>query len=181
MTTKRTQLPAGSSCEALGAGLAMLLLLNLVGCSKGTAAPAAPPPVVEVADVVQQDTPIYSEWIAILDGYVNAQIQPHVSGYIIRQNYKEGSVVKEGDVLFEIDPRPFKAVSSKRRGSSRKPKHSWEKPRSTSSAIRRWRRSRPSPEASSTRKSRRSSLRRQWSKPQKRTWSRPSSTSSGPR
>lgn len=60
--------------------------------------------------MVQQDTPIYSEWVATLDGYVNAQIQPHVSGYIIRQNYKEGSVVKKGDVLFEIDPRPFKAA-----------------------------------------------------------------------
>ena len=116
MTTKRTQLPASSPCEALGAGLAMLLLLNLAGCSKGTAAPAAPPAVVEVADVVQQDTPIYSEWIAILDGYVNAQIQPHVSGYIIRQNYKEGSVVKEGDVLFEIDPRPFKAALEQTKG-----------------------------------------------------------------
>ena len=116
MTTKRTQLPASSSREALGAGLAMLLLLNLAGCSKGTAAPAAPPAVVEVADVVQQDTPIYSEWIAILDGYVNAQIQPHVSGYIIRQNYKEGSVVKEGDVLFEIDPRPFKAALEQAKG-----------------------------------------------------------------
>jgi membrane fusion protein (multidrug efflux system) len=60
--------------------------------------------------VVQQDTPIYSEWVAVLDGYVNAQIQPHVSGYIIKQNYKEGSVVRKGDVLFEIDPRPFKAA-----------------------------------------------------------------------
>jgi len=87
-----------------------MVLLDVVGCSSGKAAPAAPPAVVEVADVLQQDTPIYSEWIAILDGYVNAQIQPHVSGYIIRQNYKEGSVVKEGDVLFEIDPRPFQAA-----------------------------------------------------------------------
>src|SRR5229473_825404 len=85
-------------------------LLFLGGCSGGKAASAPPPPVVEVATVVQQDTPIYSEWVAILDGYVNAQIQPHVSGYIIRQNYKEGSVVKKGDVLFEIDPRPFKAA-----------------------------------------------------------------------
>jgi membrane fusion protein (multidrug efflux system) len=59
---------------------------------------------------VQQDTPIYSEWVAVLDGYVNAQIQPHVSGYIIKQNYKEGSVVRKGDVLFEIDPRPFQAA-----------------------------------------------------------------------
>src|SRR5712692_5272021 len=88
-------------------------LLLLAGCSsssssKGASAP--PPPVVEVATVVQQDTPIYSEWVATLDGYVNAQIQPRVSGYIIKQNYKEGSVVRKGEVLFEIDPRPFKAA-----------------------------------------------------------------------
>ncbi len=84
-------------------------LLLLAACSqKGASAP--PPPVVEVAAVVQQDTPIYGEWVATLDGFVNAQIQPRVSGYIIRQNYKEGSVVNKGDVLFEIDPRPFKAA-----------------------------------------------------------------------
>ena len=65
---------------------------------------------------MQQDTPIYSEWVAILDGYVNAQIQPHVSGYIIRQNYKEGSVVRKGDVLFQIDPRPFKAALDQAKG-----------------------------------------------------------------
>src|SRR5262249_965469 len=63
-----------------------------------------------VATVVQRDTPIYSEWVATLDGYVNAQIQPRVSGYIIKQNYKEGSVVRKGEVLFEIDARPFKAA-----------------------------------------------------------------------
>jgi len=60
--------------------------------------------------------PIYSEWVAILDGYVNAQIQPHVSGYIVRQNYKEGSVVRKGEVLFEIDPRPFKAALDQAKG-----------------------------------------------------------------
>ena len=110
MTTKRTQFPAISSRVPLVATLAVVLL-DAVGCSSGKAAPpAAPPAVVEVATVVQQDTPIYSEWVAILDGYVNAQIQPHVSGYIIRQNYREGSVVNEGDVLFEIDPRPFRAA-----------------------------------------------------------------------
>src|SRR5438552_13110850 len=87
------------------------LSLVLAGCTGSTkAASALPPAVVEVATVVQQDTPIYSEWVAILDGYVNAQIQPHVAGYIIEQNYKEGSVVRKGDVLFEIDPRPFKAA-----------------------------------------------------------------------
>src|SRR2546426_3430642 len=91
-------------------------LLFLGGCSGGKAASAPPPTVVEVATVVQQDTPIYSEWVAILDGYVNAQIQPHVSGYIIRQNYKEGSVVRKGDVLFQIDPRPFKAAPDQAKG-----------------------------------------------------------------
>jgi len=91
-------------------------LLFLGGCSGGKAASVPPPPVVEVANVVQQDTPIFSEWVAILDGYVNAQIQPHVSGYIIRQNYKEGSVVRKGDVLFQIDPRPFKAALDQAKG-----------------------------------------------------------------
>ena len=93
-------------------GLALLGVVAVAAsCSSGKAATAAPPPIaVEVADVVQQDTPIYTEWVAILDGYVNAQIQPHVSGYIVRQAYKEGSVVRRGDVLFEIDPRPFQAA-----------------------------------------------------------------------
>jgi len=88
----------------------ILFSLFLAGCSSGKATSAPPPTVVEVATVVQQDTPIYSEWVATLDGYVNAQIQPRVSGYLIRQNYKEGSVVRKGEVLFEIDPRPFKAA-----------------------------------------------------------------------
>jgi len=65
---------------------------------------------VEVATVMQQDTPIYSEWVATLDGYVNAQIQPHVSGYVVRQNYEEGSLVEKGQILFQIDPRPFQAA-----------------------------------------------------------------------
>src|SRR6266702_127369 len=82
-------------------------LLFLGGCSSGKATSPRPATVDEVDTVVQQHTPIYSEWVAILDGYVNAQIQPHGSGYIIRQNYREGSVVRRGDVLFEIDPRPF--------------------------------------------------------------------------
>jgi len=86
------------------------LVLFAAGCDSTRAAPPPPPVAVEVATVVQQDTPIYSEWVATLDGYINAQIQPHVTGYIIRQNYKEGAVVRQGDVLFEIDPRPFKAA-----------------------------------------------------------------------
>src|SRR6266404_8731596 len=86
------------------------VLLFLDGCDGSKAASVSAPPVVQVATVVQQDTPIYSEWVATLDGYVNAQIQPRVAGYVIKQNYKEGSVVGKGEVLFEIDPRPFKAA-----------------------------------------------------------------------
>jgi RND family efflux transporter MFP subunit len=93
------------SLVVLGSSLQLL-----PGCSSTKATPAPPPLPVQVATVVQQNTPIYSEWVAILDGFVNAQIQPRVSGYIIRQDYKEGSVVSKGQVLFQIDPRPFKAA-----------------------------------------------------------------------
>jgi multidrug efflux pump subunit AcrA (membrane-fusion protein) len=81
----------------------------LSGCGSPKAAPPVPGPEVEVASVVQKDVPIYSECVATLDGYVNAQIQPQVTGYVIRQNYKEGSFVHKGQILFQIDPRPFQA------------------------------------------------------------------------
>ncbi len=71
-----------------------------------TAAPAAPAEV-EVAKPVQRDEPIYSEWVGTLDGLVNAQIRAQVSGYILNRHYKEGVHVKAGDLLFEVDPRPF--------------------------------------------------------------------------
>jgi RND family efflux transporter MFP subunit len=85
-------------------------VLGIAGCGGSKAASPPPPPPVEVATVVQRDTPIFSEWVASLDGYVNAEIQPRVSGYIIKQNYAEGALVRKGDVLFEIDPRPLKAA-----------------------------------------------------------------------
>jgi RND family efflux transporter MFP subunit len=80
------------------------------GCSDPKAAPAIPSPEVEVASVLKEDVPIFSEWVATLDGYINAQIQPQVAGYVIRQTYKEGSFVRKGQVLFQIDPRPFQAL-----------------------------------------------------------------------
>ena len=80
------------------------------GCRNPNAAPAIPSPEVEVASVVQKDVPIYSEWVAALDGYVNSQIQAQVTGYVIEQTYKEGSFVRKGQLLFQIDPRPFQAV-----------------------------------------------------------------------
>jgi RND family efflux transporter MFP subunit len=84
----------------------------MVDCGCGAKAPpsAPPPPSVRVTAVVQQDVPLFGEWVATLDGYINAQIQPQVSGYLVKQSYTEGSFVKKGDVLFEIDPRPFQAA-----------------------------------------------------------------------
>jgi RND family efflux transporter MFP subunit len=69
-----------------------------------------------VATVEQRDVPVYSEWVATLDGFVNAEIRPQVSGYIIKQNYTEGSLVRKGEVLFEIDPRPFVAALDRAKG-----------------------------------------------------------------
>jgi len=89
----------------------VLTLLLSGGCgNKNVSAAAAPAPNVQIVEVVQRDVPIYHEWIATLDGYVNAQIQPQVSGYLIQQNYREGALVRKNDVLFKIDPRPFQAV-----------------------------------------------------------------------
>jgi membrane fusion protein (multidrug efflux system) len=88
-----------------------LILVCAEGCGTKNVSAAAPPPAnVQVADVVQQDVPIYHEYIATLDGYVNAVIQPQVSGYLIKQNYREGELVRKNEVLFNIDPRPFKAI-----------------------------------------------------------------------
>jgi len=88
---------------------ALISFAALSGCGKQAAAPGIAPDV-KVATVEQRDVPIISEWVATLDGYVNAQIQPQVTGYIVQQTYKEGAPVRKGDVLYEIDPRPFQAV-----------------------------------------------------------------------
>jgi RND family efflux transporter MFP subunit len=96
--------------EMFGATVCAVIALALTGCQTQKAAPAPPPPEVVVTPVVQKDVPLYSEWVATLDGFDNAQIQPQVTGYIVAQTYREGSPVKKGQVLFEIDPRPFQAV-----------------------------------------------------------------------
>jgi len=85
-------------------------ILIAASCGSPKAAPAIPSPEVEVASVLQKDVPIVSEWVATLDGYINAQIQPQVAGYVIRQTYKEGSFVRKGQILFQIDPRPSQAL-----------------------------------------------------------------------
>jgi len=86
-----------------------------VGCKK-EAPPPPPPPIVEVVSVDQRDVPIYSEYVGTADGFVNATIRAQVQGYLIRQNYKEGELVKKGQVLFEIDPRTFEASLEQAKG-----------------------------------------------------------------
>src|SRR2546425_5706983 len=73
-------------------------------------------PEVEVVQVAQQDVPISSEWIGTLDGMVNATIKAQVTGYLRQQRYTEGALVTQGQVLFEIDPRPFQAALDQAKG-----------------------------------------------------------------
>jgi membrane fusion protein (multidrug efflux system) len=89
--------------------IAIVILLSSIGCGKSEQ-PQARPPEVEVVQVEQKDVPIWNEWVGTLDGLVNAQIKPQVTGYLLRQTYKEGSFVRKGQLLFEIDPRTFQAA-----------------------------------------------------------------------
>jgi RND family efflux transporter MFP subunit len=94
-----------------------IALVFSAACSKGSQAASAPEPLeVAVAPVLQRDVPIYSEWIGTLDGMVNADIKAQVSGYLMKQDYTEGSFVKTGQMLFQIDPRPFEAVLDQAKG-----------------------------------------------------------------
>jgi len=97
--------------------LSATIPLLLTACAKRHRGPTnATPLQVEVATVEQRDVTLYGHWVATLDGYVNAQIQPQVSGYMIKQDYREGSVVQSSQVLFEIDPRPFQATLDQAEG-----------------------------------------------------------------
>ena len=97
--------------------LSATIPLLLTACAKRHRGPTnATPLQVEVATVEQRDVTLYGDWVATLDGYVNAQIQPQVSGYMIKQDYREGSVVQSSQVLFEIDPRPFQATLDQAEG-----------------------------------------------------------------
>src|SRR5580704_13592223 len=97
--------------------LSATIPLLLTACAKRHRGPTnATPLQVEVATVEQRDVTLYGHWVATLDGFVNAQIQPQVSGYMIKQDYREGSVVQSGEVLFEIDPRPFQATLDQAEG-----------------------------------------------------------------
>jgi membrane fusion protein, multidrug efflux system len=97
-----------------------LLVLGMValsaGCRDGsTASGPPPPPVVKVEPVVEKDVPIYGEWVGTTVGLVTAQISARVPGYLVSQTYREGTRVKAGDLLFEIDPRPYQIAAEQAR------------------------------------------------------------------
>jgi RND family efflux transporter MFP subunit len=93
------------------------MLLIVVTHSSAKPKPQAPPkPIVEVVQVEQKDVPIYGEWIGTLSGQVNADIKAQVTGYLLTRNYKEGSYVAKGQLLYQIDPRPFQAALDQAKG-----------------------------------------------------------------
>jgi RND family efflux transporter MFP subunit len=103
--------------EIRAAVILILAALVAAGCTRATSAAESPrPPDVQVVQVEQRDVPVYREWIGTLDGMVNAAIRAQVTGYLLRQNYSEGSFVRKGQLLFEIDPRPFQAAVDQAKG-----------------------------------------------------------------
>jgi membrane fusion protein (multidrug efflux system) len=96
--------------------MTIAVFLIAAGCKKKQEA-ASGPPTVLVTTVTPRDVPIYTEWIGTLQGYVNADIRAQVTGYLLTQDYAEGSIVKKGDLLFQIDPRPFQASLDQAKGN----------------------------------------------------------------
>ena len=101
---------------AAGLPIAAMILFTAARSTNTSAANPPDPPEVGVVRVEQQDVPIYREWIGTLDGMVNTAIKAQVSGYLLKQNYTEGSFVRKGQSLFEIDPRPLQAALDQAQG-----------------------------------------------------------------
>ncbi|MCM8594952.1 efflux RND transporter periplasmic adaptor subunit [Accumulibacter sp.] len=108
-------LAARSSLHRTAVVLAAVALVSTAACDRQKAA-APPTPVVEVVEATQRDVPIYMEWVGAMDGNVNAVIRPQVTGYLIKQNYREGDLIQKGQLLFEIDPRTFEAALDEAKG-----------------------------------------------------------------
>ena len=100
-----------SARNAIILGVTAALLLT--ACEKKEEAPKPGPPEVQVADVLQTDVPKSADWVAQLNGPVNAEITPKVQGYLLRQSYQNGYFVKKGQLLFELDPRQYQAALDK--------------------------------------------------------------------
>src|SRR6267142_1778657 len=103
-------------------GTLLILLSSLLSCSRKPAQTGPPPPEVLVTTVQPRDVPRVLERVATLDGFINANINAQVQGYMVSRDYKEGSVVKKGDLLFQIDPRPFEAALAQAKGTLAKDK-----------------------------------------------------------
>jgi len=136
--------------------LPVLLLITagfLSGCSNKSVSAnstSMPPMPVSVVEIAPADVGVASEWVGTMDGFVNAQIQPQASGYLIRQLYKEGSQVAKDQVLFEIDPRPSRQFSTRQKDNWGKQRRNSRLLRSTLSATRLCRKHMPLRAASST-------------------------------
>ncbi len=118
--------------------VAVNAVLAVAACHKASPAEGPPPPSVQVANVVQKDVAVYREWIGSLDGFVNADIKPQVEGYVRKQVYREGGYVKQGDLMFLIDPRNYKALADQARSTLARNKAALAKARtlvSTSSVM----------------------------------------------
>src|SRR5262245_7722797 len=109
----------GREGVSLSQQLALLCAAGAIlcaGCDRADQAPP-PPPLVEVVvtQVTQRDVPISGEWLGTTDGTVNAEVRSRVQGYLMEQHYTEGAVVKKGDKLYKVDPRPFEATLAQAR------------------------------------------------------------------
>ena len=89
---------------------AAALALAATACKKAAPVTAPPTPEVVVTEVIQRDVQLYSEWVGTTEGFVNAEIYPKISGYLVKQNYKDGDAVQVGQLLFQIDPRQYQAA-----------------------------------------------------------------------
>ncbi len=103
----------------LGGALCLLVIGLIIGAMYPKHVSGAKPDAplnVEVVQVEQKDVPIYGEWIGTLDGFTNADVRAQVTGYLLKQGYQEGAFVRKGQLLFEIDPRPFQAALDQAEG-----------------------------------------------------------------
>jgi len=110
MRSHRNSLRPQGTVRLAATAFAAALALAATGCKKDAPAPPPPTPEVVVTEVIQRDVPLYSEWVGTTEGFVNAQIHPKVSGYLLKQNYKDGDHVNERQLLFQIDDREYKAA-----------------------------------------------------------------------
>jgi len=137
------QMATGSACKHnkhfLFAVLPLLLFIVGTGCGRQQAGGAPPAPSVQVTDVIVRDVPVFAEWTASTDGLVNTTIRAQVQGYLISRDYKEGDFVSKGQVLFQIDPRPFQTALEQAKGNLGEQRARWRNARAnlerTKSAI----------------------------------------------